>query len=192
MKNLIILITLLIVVACGKRTKHVTNTEYHTEFVEVIKEVPVETSPVICQVFTTWNKTTLPTAHQVKGNLEIELDSMSLGVESNSSMPFQAFLNTDAFDVVSNFALRCSLSFEVKTNGNHVFSLESDDGSELYLNGTRIINNGGAHAMQLKTKTVNLTQGVHELRVHYYQGSGVKGLNLTVQEPAIVQVSNTL
>lgn len=170
----------LILASCGKTVE--------TKTVEVL--VPVEqpdAKAVSCQVFTDWNLTTLPTTNQVLGNLEIELDSMTLTLENDDTIPYVEFLDTDAEDISSNFALRCSFQFEATNAGSHIFTLESDDGSELFVNGVRIINNGGAHGMLVKTGSVTLPIGIHEMRVTYYQGSGPKGLNLSVQRPVITR-----
>ncbi len=176
------LIMVLFLTSCGEPpvvTKTVTK-EIPIPIEVLIPVMPDAPPPVTCQVFKDWNVTTLPTTHQVKGTLEIGLSTVSLTAQDNDTLPFNEFIGTDAADVTKNFALRCSFKFEVKNTGNHTFNLESDDGSELYINGVRVINNGGAHGMLLKTATVNLPEGIHDMQIRYYQGTGPKGLTLSV------------
>jgi len=194
MNKLTIIALITMLGACGKRVERIPGETITVEVPGPTVEVPVEVlvpvyppaaPPVTCQVFKNWNVTTLPTTHQVKGDIEIGLQSMTLTPQDNDLLPFNEFLGTDASLVTNSFALRCNFKFEVTNIGNHVFTLESDDGSELYVNGSRIINNGGAHGMLIKTGTVNLPLGIHDMQVRYYEGNGPKGLNLSVQRPVI-------
>ena len=106
---------------------------------------------------------------------------------SHDRKSFIEFIEAGAETITKNFSMRCEFLFEVEIAGNHIFSLESDDGSRLFINGAQVIDNGGAHGMVLKTATVNLPVGIHQMRVLYYEGSGPKGLSLKVQKPAVVQ-----
>lgn len=152
--------------------------------VEVMVPAPiVAPAPFQCQVFK--NHPSLPTTHEVKGDIELGLSSLTLPEVADDTLPFPSFIGTAAETVTNNFALRCDFEYEVTRAGSHKFSLTSDDGSELYINGSRVINNGGSHAMLLKTGTVTLPAGIHKLQVRYFEGGGPKGLSLTVQEPAI-------
>jgi hypothetical protein len=61
-------------------------------------------------------------------------------------------------------------AFFVKTPGVYRFFLESDDGAQLFIDGKRIINNDGIHAVQEEEVDVSLTAGQHTIRVPYFQG----------------------
>lgn len=171
--------------------------------VEVLVPVEPEEEPAVtCQVFTDLssslisqtNNTSkfLPLIHSVKGDIEIGLESMTLTEQSNDSLSFDEFIGTDAEEVTKNFALRCNFEFEVKNVGTHTFSLNSDDGSQLYVNGVKVVDNGGSHGMTLKTGNVSLPIGIHSMMVLYYQGNGVKGLEVSVKRPALIQPEEDL
>lgn len=68
----------------------------------------------------------------------------------------------------------------ITEDGNHNFNLSSDDGSSLHIDGNEIINipiNSG-------TASVNLTRGVHEIEVRFYENTGGEHLTLTYQPPS--------
>jgi hypothetical protein len=68
------------------------------------------------------------------------------------------------------FAIDYRGKFYVTSPGTFRFRLTSDDGSELYIDGRKIIDNGGLHTPQAKDGTICLATGVHEIRVLYFQG----------------------
>ena len=71
----------------------------------------------------------------------------------------------------------------VPTSGNYTFYTESDDGSELYVDGSRVVDNGGDHAMTERNGTVHLDAGRHPVRVAYYESSGDQGLTVSWTGP---------
>lgn len=159
---------------------------------------PVVIPPVTCQVWTTLSGNAalyqtantnqyLPLTDSVKGDIEIGLQSLNLLQVSDDHLPFAAFMNTAAAGVTNNFSMKCAFQFEVKNAGAHKFVLTSDDGSQLFVNGSLRINNGGNHGMTSVTSSITLPVGTHDFSLRYYEGGGPKGLNLTVQAPAVVQ-----
>jgi len=64
-------------------------------------------------------------------------------------------------------------------SGTCTFSLTSDDGSRLLVNGQQVIDNWGDHASKTVTGTVPLTAGqAASIEVDYYQGSGDSNVTL--------------
>ena len=74
---------------------------------------------------------------------------------------------TDRFEW---FAIDYSGRFWVSTPGEYRFALASDDGSDLYIDNKRVINNDKQHVFLEKTHTMKLKKGVHSIRVSYFQG----------------------
>jgi hypothetical protein len=68
------------------------------------------------------------------------------------------------------FGLNIRFKLQVPISGDYEFSLNSDDGSRLFIDGDEIIDNDGQHSQKKKTALVALTAGVHEVRVPYFQG----------------------
>jgi hypothetical protein len=82
------------------------------------------------------------------------------------------------------FAIDYNGRFWVETPGKHRFSLLSDDGSRLYIDDRLEIDNDGVHASVLIASSVNLTRGIHKIRVEYFQGPRyLLALVLSVQAP---------
>jgi hypothetical protein len=70
------------------------------------------------------------------------------------------------------FSAAWSGALLVWRSGSYTFQLVSDDGSWLYIDGTRIIDNGGQHGAQPASTTVTLERGVHAVRLEYTQQGG--------------------
>ncbi|MBS3734207.1 MAG: chitobiase/beta-hexosaminidase C-terminal domain-containing protein [Phycisphaerae bacterium] len=85
----------------------------------------------------------------------------------------------------SRFALVFNGYLKVATPGQYTFYTTSDDGSALYINDKRIVNNDGAHGMQERHGTVTLSEGPHLIRVEYFQGGGGKGLEVHWNGPGV-------
>lgn len=78
-----------------------------------------------------------------------------------------------------NFKIVCSGQIVVRESNYYDFSLDSDDGSLLYVNGSQVINNDANHGMTLKSGTALLYRGVQAFQVQYAQtGGGNYGLVL--------------
>lgn len=74
---------------------------------------------------------------------------------------------TDRFEW---FAIRYTATFTVLDEGTYRFKLRSDDGSILYIDGKKIIDNDGAHSAKQRKGKVRLSPGKHDIRVDYFQG----------------------
>lgn len=73
----------------------------------------------------------------------------------------------------------------VPANGNYTFYTESDDGSELFINGTRVVENDFDQGMTERNGTITLNAGTHDIEVRWRQGGGGYGLNVRYQGPGI-------
>jgi hypothetical protein len=68
------------------------------------------------------------------------------------------------------FAIDYTGRFWIETPGSYRFILTSDDGSRLYIDEKRVIDNDGTHPPETVSGVVNLKSGTHSLRVSYFQG----------------------
>jgi hypothetical protein len=68
------------------------------------------------------------------------------------------------------FAIDYTGRFWVEKPGDYGFSLTSDDGANLYIDHELVIDNDGQHATRERPGAVQLTRGVHDIRVSYFQG----------------------
>jgi hypothetical protein len=73
-------------------------------------------------------------------------------------------------DRVEWFAIDYTGRFWIEHPGRYRFALYSDDGSKLYLDRRLILDNDGVHLPSGCSATVELTSGIHTIRVSYFQG----------------------
>lgn len=81
------------------------------------------------------------------------------------------------------FSVRFTSSIDIPEDGNWTFYLNSDDGSEMWLDGVSLIQNHGTHGMREYSGYRNLSSGYHELRVEMFQGGGPHGVILSWEGP---------
>lgn len=85
-----------------------------------------------------------------------------------------------------NFRIVCTGFIVVRESNYYDFSLNSDDGSILSINGSQVVNNDNNHGMTLKTGSALLYRGVQSFSLQYAQtGSGNFGLILQAGGAAI-------
>jgi mono/diheme cytochrome c family protein len=84
-----------------------------------------------------------------------------------------------------NFALRYRGIITIPQTGEYRFATRSDDGSQLYINGKKIVENDGTHGMQTEAGAAHLTQGDHEIEVRFFQAGGDYGLEVYWAGPGI-------
>ena len=76
----------------------------------------------------------------------------------------------------------------IPTTGNWTFYTESDDGSNLFIDGTQVVFNDYNQGMTERNGTVsNLSAGNHSIQVTYRQGGGGYGLNVRWSGPGIAK-----
>lgn len=85
----------------------------------------------------------------------------------------------------NNIAFKYVGKINLPTSGQYTFYTESDDGSNLFINGVRIVNNDYNQGMTERNGNINLTAGVHDIEVRWRQGSGGYGLNVRYAGPGI-------
>jgi len=81
----------------------------------------------------------------------------------------------------NDYAIKFTGMLNFSATSKITFYLVSDDGSFFFLDGKKLIDNDGGHAMIEKEATVKLTAGQHEIEVWYFQGGGGSGLQLFYQ-----------
>ena len=76
------------------------------------------------------------------------------------------------------FSTHCEGSLYVDAPGNATFVLVSDDGSELFLDGQRVVDNRGRHGLTPAAGAVALLPGPHALVIRYSQEGGGSAFGL--------------
>src|SRR5690606_39013294 len=88
-----------------------------------------------------------------------------------------------------SFAIRYTGYVHIPTTGNYTFYTNSDDGSNLYIDGAKIVDNDGDHGMQERSGTVTLSQGFHTIEILFYENGGDEELQVSVAGPGISKMA---
>ena len=68
------------------------------------------------------------------------------------------------------FAIDYTGKFWIAKPGRYRFNMMSDDGAKLYIDDSVVIDNDGVHPPIWKDGVVDLIEGLHRIRVSYFQG----------------------
>lgn len=69
----------------------------------------------------------------------------------------------------TQYAMILESSVEIKVKACYEFSLNSDDGSILWIEGDKIVDNDGGHKMSIKRDTIAMDPGTYPVKVWYFQ-----------------------
>lgn len=81
------------------------------------------------------------------------------------------------------FAVQFQGTLRIPVAGTYTFWTRSDDGSQLRIGSTVVVNNDRDHGMTEKTGTITLEAGDVPIAVDYYNGSGSYGLEVSWSGP---------
>ena len=95
-------------------------------------------------------------------------------VTANLDVPIRrytaGFPTPEMQSVIENFAIRFRTELEINMPGVYVFELSSDDGSQLYIDRSLVVDNDGIHPTRSRQGRINLGTGIHPVEIHYFQG----------------------
>ena len=82
-----------------------------------------------------------------------------------------------------NFAVRFSGYLSIPETGVYSFSLASDDGSKMLIDGVELIDNDGLHAEEKVLEYALLEEGFHPLEIQFFERGGDEMLVLQYKGP---------
>ena len=82
-----------------------------------------------------------------------------------------------------NFVVEALANLEIPTAGSYTFRLLSDDGSELFIDDTLVIDNDGLHGNTPKDGSAELSPGIKKLRINFFEAGGGEQLTLQWKKP---------
>jgi hypothetical protein len=85
----------------------------------------------------------------------------------------------------NRWAMRLSGKITVPQAGTWTFFTNSDDGSDLWINGTRVVNNDELHSAQTRSGTIVLTAGSHDFVARVFESSGESAMIVSWQGPGV-------
>jgi len=81
----------------------------------------------------------------------------------------------------NSFGAELSGLLKVRDTDTYTFTLNSDDGSVLWIDGNLVVNNGGPHAPGKASGSTPLTAGIHSFEVQFFECcGGPSGVDLTL------------
>lgn len=93
----------------------------------------------------------------------------------------------DEFAARTSYALRYSAFFEVRVRGTYTFTLGSDDGSTLSINGRVILDNNFAQAYTERQSRAVLLPGWYKIEIGYFEQGGAEKLAAFVEGPGLAK-----
>ncbi|MCC6545724.1 family 20 glycosylhydrolase [Candidatus Sumerlaeota bacterium] len=85
----------------------------------------------------------------------------------------------------SGFGVEFTGFLKVQEDGVYTFHLGSKDGSVLWINNRKIVDNDGIHVMQWREGVIDLKKGMHPIRLAYFSKAGDGALQLEWKGPGI-------
>eukprot|EP01052_Picozoa_sp_SAG31_P019049 SAG31_NODE_1374_length_8594_cov_57.759623_4_plen_896_part_00 len=90
----------------------------------------------------------------------------------------------DGFQMTDNYAMRWRGQISILTEGAYQFKTSSDDGSMLYVDGIRVVDNDGDHGIRdVTSRDVSLTPGMHDIVITFYEHGGGSRLQVSWKTP---------
>jgi cytochrome c len=96
---------------------------------------------------------------------------------------FDNLSGNDFKDLKDNFALVANGYLKIDTTGTYTFHIWSDDGSIVYINDKKVMDNDGLHGAEYKEVSIQMKKGYYPLKFDFFQGSGGSFLSLNWKKP---------
>ena len=104
---------------------------------------------------------------------DLALDAVPMFRQVDQGFTRQDVVNAWLFNPPPAFRVRWSGFLAVGDAGTYVFSLRSDDGSVLLVDGRPTIDNGGSHEPRTVTAKLDLTPGPHSIQIDFTNDVGL-------------------
>jgi hypothetical protein len=87
------------------------------------------------------------------------------------------------------FAFEFTGFVDAPADGTYTFSTASDDGSQLFIGATRVVDNDGLHGVQTRSGRIGLRAGRHAIRVTFFEQGGGEDLIVRWSGPGFAEQS---
>jgi len=89
----------------------------------------------------------------------------------------------------NTYSIRYTGNIQIATSETYTFYTTSDDGSKLFINGTEVVDNDGAHAPAIQNGSISLTAGIHNIEVLFFEAGGGSELSVEYESPSIARTN---
>jgi hypothetical protein len=69
----------------------------------------------------------------------------------------------------------------------YAFYTNSDDGSALWIDGKKLVDNDGLHGSKEIESDIGLMKGYHEIRIDYFNKTGSDGLTVSLRSTTLTK-----
>ncbi|UOB16881.1 PA14 domain-containing protein [Abyssalbus ytuae] len=115
------------------------------------------------------------TGYLSRGNItEIDVDALQASVDPGDA---------------DTFSIRYTGYINITATGNYTFYTNSDDGSKVYIDGIEVVDNDGLHAVVESSGSINLTTGMHDIEILFFENGGGESLTVDYSGPSISRQS---
>lgn len=94
-------------------------------------------------------------------------------------------IRIDQHDRTDHYGFVYTGYIQVPADNYYTFYTNSDDGSQLLIGNTLVVNNDGIHAMQEKAGTIGLKAGLHAYTVKFFEKDGGDGIDVSYESPVM-------
>lgn len=106
-------------------------------------------------------------------------------VMPNVNMPSQGSIARWTGGPTGRYGVRFKGNIIIPATGTWNFRISSDDGSDLWINGVRVINNDGLHSNTARTGSAVLTAGTYSFECRMFENGGSSNLWAEWQGPGV-------
>lgn len=89
------------------------------------------------------------------------------------------------FTAINQIISRMDGKINIPVSGTYTFTTRSDDGSVIFINGSKVVDNNSYQGMTSRSGSVFLTAGLHDIDIGFYEGGGGNGLEVFWAGPGI-------
>ncbi|MES2730951.1 MAG: PQQ-dependent sugar dehydrogenase [Bacteroidota bacterium] len=82
-------------------------------------------------------------------------------------------------NLTTGYAFHYNGYVHIPTQGQYTFYTNSDDGSQLFIGSTLVVDNDGSHPLQERSGIIGLNAGYHAIEVNYFQRWGEEVLTVS-------------
>jgi mono/diheme cytochrome c family protein len=87
----------------------------------------------------------------------------------------------------SNYGIEFTAYLKIDREARYTFTLISDDGSRLLIDGKMVVDNDGTHPPMAKKGSIRLSKGVHKVVLDFFQAGGGAELEARIESPGAGQ-----
>jgi beta-glucosidase len=154
------------------------------QFAEGVNIDPVKAITVASEFLLTPDGTNHGLLGEYFGNPDFKGNPLFTRVDPKIDFEWTNSISPDPRLELTDYSIRWTGKLVPPLTQKYYLTITSDDGSRLYLNGKKVVDNWGDHGMSQKSCALNLEAGkAYDVRIEFYQGGGDAGMRFGWRDP---------